>query len=83
MRRKQILLDEPTERSLKRLAARTGRSEGALVREALQRYVATESETQDDPLEGLIGLVEDADGPDDVAEHHDHYLYGAPKDDAP
>lgn len=29
---------------------------------------------------GLIGLVEDVDGPDDVAENHDHYLYGAPKE---
>jgi short subunit dehydrogenase-like uncharacterized protein len=82
MRRKQVLLDEPTDRALKRLAARTGRSEGAIVREALQRYVATHAETDDDPLDALIGLVDDPDGPDDVAEHHDHYLYGAPKDDA-
>jgi hypothetical protein len=80
MRRKQILIDEPTDRALKRMAARTGRSEGAIVREALQRLVAEEHEGETDPLEGLIGLVEDADGPDDVAEEHDHYLYGAPKE---
>jgi hypothetical protein len=33
----------------------------------------------EDPLERLIGLVDDPTGPDDVAENHDHYLYGAPK----
>jgi len=33
-----------------------------------------------DALERLIGLVSDSNGPDDVAENHDHYLYGAPKE---
>lgn len=49
------------------------------MREALQRYVAELPAPEEDPLERLIGLVDDADGPDDVAEQHDHYLYGAPK----
>lgn len=79
MRRKQILIDEPTDRALKRMAAQTGRSEGAVVREALKLLVAREADGAGDPLEGLIGLVDDADGPDDVAEEHDHYIYGAPK----
>jgi hypothetical protein len=80
MRRKQILLDEPTDRALKRLAARSGRSEGAIVRDALRQYVAAHDETDEDPLAGLIGLVDEPNGPDDVAERHDHYLYGAPED---
>jgi len=79
MRRKQIYLDDASERALKRLAARTGRSEASHIREALQRYLASGAELDDDPLERLIGLVEDEHGPDDVAEEHDHYLYGAPK----
>ena len=82
MRRKQIYLDEASERALKRLAARTGRSEASLIREALQRYLAPGSDPGDDPLERLIGLVPDETGPDDVAEEHDHYLYGAPKERA-
>lgn len=83
MRRKQIYLDDPSERALKRLAARTGRSEAFHIREALQRYLAaTGGEPGDDPLERLIGLVPDETGPDDVAEEHDHYLYGAPKERA-
>jgi hypothetical protein len=81
MRRKQIYLDEASERALKRLAARTGRSEASLIREALQRYLATGGgDHGDDPLERLIGLVADESGPDDVAEEHDHYLYGAPRE---
>lgn len=80
MRRKQIYLDETSERSLKRLAARTGRSEASHIREALRQYLGSGTAPDDDPLERLIGLVEDAHGPDDVAENHDHYLYGAPKE---
>src|SRR4029078_12278723 len=95
MRRKQIYLDDASERALKRLAARTGRSEAFHIREALQRYLAATGresrrphpagpggEPGDDPLERLIGLVPDETGPDDVAEEHDHYLYGAPKERA-
>ncbi len=80
MRRKQLYLDEATERALKRVALRTGRSEASHVREALQRYLGAQTETDDDPLAGLIGLVPAGEGPDDVAENHDHYLYGAPRD---
>lgn len=80
MRRKQLYLDEPTERALKRVAAQTGRSEAAVVREALQRYVVERAdEPHDDPLARLIGLVPDPEGPDDVARQHDHYLYGSQK----
>jgi hypothetical protein len=79
MKRKQLYLDEVTDRALKRLAARTGRSEAFHVREALRRYVDVESTGDDDPFELIIGLVDDPEGPDDVAVNHDHYLYGAPK----
>ena len=79
MKRKQLYLEERADRALKRSAARTGRSEAAHVREALARYLQQEQETDDDPFDQLIGLVDDHDGPTDVAENHDHYLYGAPK----
>jgi hypothetical protein len=80
MRRKQLYLDEASERALKRLAAHTGRSEAFHVREALRRYLGEQPAASGDALERLIGLVDDPDGPDDVAENHDHYLYGAPKE---
>jgi hypothetical protein len=65
---------------LKRLSARTGRSEAFHVREALRRYLGEQKSDEADPLEGLIGLVDDPHGPNDVAENHDHYLYGAQKE---
>lgn len=80
MRRKQLYLDEPLNRALKRLAARTGRSEAFHVREALRRYLDREEPTDEDPFELIIGLVGDPGGPTDVAANHDHYLYGAPKE---
>lgn len=33
----------------------------------------------EDPLWAISGLAGDPEGPDDVAEEHDHHLYGAPK----
>ena len=83
MRRKQIYLDDASERALKRLADVERLRAARTRREALQRYLAaTGGEPGDDPLERLIGLVPDEAGPDDVAEEHDHYLYGAPKERA-
>lgn len=76
MLRKQIYLDEASNRSLKRLALRTGRSEAWHIRSALALYLGEQADEANDPFERLIGLVEEADGPDDVAEHHDAYLYG-------
>lgn len=82
MVRKQLYVDEDLDRALKALAARTGRSEAAHVRAALRAYLSRPSEAAEpgpDPLLELVGLVQDMDGPDDVAANHDHYLYGAPK----
>jgi hypothetical protein len=75
MRRRHLHLDEATQRALTSLAARTGRSEAFHVREAVRRYLQSETDRAD-PLERLIGLVSDAGGPKDVAKHHDNYLYG-------
>lgn len=82
MRRKQLYLDDEAERGLKRLAARTGHSEAAHVRAALHEYLDRHAPvaSENDPLAGLVGLVDDEDGPDDVAAQHDHYLYGAPRE---
>ncbi len=80
MRRKQLYLDEETDRAFKRVAVRTGRSEAWHIREALRSYLGNEARTSADPLERLIGLVEDENGAKDMAVNHDHYLYGAPRD---
>jgi hypothetical protein len=81
MVRKQIYIDEDLDQDLKALAERTGEPEAAHVRAALRGYLEARRPSADaaDPLLQIIGLVDDAEGPGDVAEEHDHYLYGAPK----
>jgi len=85
MIRKQIYIDDELEEDLKVLSARTGEPEAAHVRAALRRYLEAHRMPHDgaDPLLEMIGMVDDADGPSDVAEEHDHYLYGAPKRHGP
>lgn len=81
MLRKQIYIDEELERGLKAVAARTGEAEAVHVRAALREYLRGHEPiaSREDPLSSLIGIVDDENLPDDVAEQHDHYLYGAPK----
>ena len=66
---------------MKTLVARTGRAEAAHVRDALREYLREHrpAPPDRDPLLDLVGLVDEPEGPDDVAEEHDHYLYGTPK----
>ncbi|HEV8241280.1 MAG TPA: ribbon-helix-helix domain-containing protein [Thermoanaerobaculia bacterium] len=80
MVRKQIYIDEELDEDLKVLSARTGEPEAAHVRAALRGYLeAHRMPAEDvDPLYAMIGMVDDQ-GPSDVAEEHDHYLYGTPK----
>lgn len=78
MIRKQLYIDEELNDGLRVLAARTGRSEADHVRAALREYLrAARGEPAEDPLLSMIGLVDDPDGPTDVAANHDDYLYGA------
>ena len=80
MIRKQLYIDDDQEQQLKALAQQTGRSEADHVRQALKAYLSRAMpKPVRDPWLSLLGLVEDADGPTDVAVEHDHYLYGAPR----
>lgn len=80
MIRKQLYLDDDLNDGLRLLAARTGRPEAEHVRAALREYLRATAPVEvgdHDPLLDLVGLVSDADGPDDVAARHDDYLYGS------
>ncbi len=78
LKRKQIYLDEESDRALKRLAATTKISEAEHIRRALKNYIAKQKGkmTEEDPLRKLIGLCDKPDGPTDSSIHHDRYLYG-------
>jgi hypothetical protein len=86
MKRKQIYIEDAQERAIKRLAARRGVSEAMVIREAMAKYIVDgEPESEDyltdeeDPLLGIIGLVDDPDAPIDGSINHDHYIYGVPR----
>lgn len=72
MLRKQIYLDEASDRRLRELAAASGRSAASLIREAVGRYL--QGHGTEDPLRPLIGAF--SGGPRDTAAKHDKYLYG-------
>ncbi len=84
MKRKQIYIAQEQEAELERLAAQRKVPVSLLIREAVAVYIARQEAPQidrpeDHPLWALVGMVEDADAPDDASTNLDHYLYGAPK----
>ena len=78
LRRKQIYLDEESDRALKRLALTSKISEAEHIRRAVKKYIAKQKGkiAKEDPLQRLIGLCDEPDGPTDASVHHDRYLYG-------
>ena len=78
LKRKQIYLDEESDRALKSLAVATKVSESEHIRRAIKKYVVRYKNkiTEEDPLEKLIGLCDDPAGPTDASVNHDKYLYG-------
>ncbi len=77
MKRKQIYLDEDSDRSLKHLAHSTKTSEAELIRKAVKDYLSKyrRKSPVKDPLLDLIGLCDNSKGPKDSSLHHDKYLY--------
>ena len=55
MKRLQILIDEELDASLERESERTGRSKGALVRDALRRQIAPLPPIRKDALWRMVG----------------------------
>ena len=50
-----------------------------LVIEPALAVVDEESSRSWEAWQGIIGIANDEGGPTDVAENHDHYLYGLPR----
>lgn len=57
MKRLQILIDEDLATELERAAARTGRSKGALVRDAVRRHISPRPPLEEDPIWELAGAA--------------------------
>ncbi|MHB8572784.1 MAG: ribbon-helix-helix domain-containing protein [Candidatus Dormibacteria bacterium] len=73
MIRKQLYLDEETQKILRSAAAAEGRSEAAVVREAIRGYAARPVSRPGRPLDGLVGAF--AGGRRNAARDHDELLY--------
>jgi predicted DNA-binding ribbon-helix-helix protein len=73
--RTQIYLPRHLHQSLRRAAKARGVSMAQLIREAAEEAIRRTEPPQRDPLADLVGVIRDA--PADLAEAHDHYLYGA------
>jgi hypothetical protein len=78
LKRKQIYLDDESNRALKRLALTTKISEAEHIRKAVKNYIAKQKDrmAEEDPLWKLIGLCDKPDSPTDASIYHDRYLYG-------
>jgi predicted hydrolase (HD superfamily) len=84
MKRKQIYIAPDQEEQLKLLAEQRSLPVSHLIREALAVYIAEQEaprlgRPEDNPLWGIVGLVDDPDAPIDASTNLDHYLYGASK----
>ena len=78
LKRKQIYLDEESDRALKMLAANTKISKSEHIRRAVANYIAKQKTAIEDkdPIRKIIGLCDNPHGPTDASIHHDRYLYG-------
>ena len=78
LKRKQIYLDEESDRALKMLAIETKISESEHIRRAVAKYIVKHKTAiaEKDPIREIIGLCDNPHGPTDASIHHDRYLYG-------
>jgi len=73
MKRLQILIDEDLAAELERASARTGRSKGALVRDAVRRQIKPLPPIEQDPIWELAGAASFDPVP---ADEIDEVVYG-------
>jgi hypothetical protein len=77
LKRRQIYLDEDSDRKIRRLSRSTGLSEAEHIRRAIASYISQVAEVAEpaNPLLRLVGICDGPKGPKDAAVHHDKYLY--------
>ena len=73
VKRLQILMDEELDTELERLAANTGKSKSALIRDAVRQHVRPLPPIEEDPLWQMCGVDEfEPVAPEDL----DRVVYG-------
>lgn len=75
--KKQVYLTPDLNKGVKDLAQERGKSESQIVRDAVAEYIS-ESRAECDPFDRLIGLDDSTNGPTDLSNNHDKYLYPVP-----
>jgi hypothetical protein len=72
-----VYLDERDRALLERVAEKTGLAKTEIFRQGLRRFADERlSRKPGSSLADLIATAREDPFPSDVAEHHDHYLYG-------
>ena len=72
MRRIQLYVDDDVDRALSAEAARLGTSRSAVLRDAVRASLNDYFEDERDPIDELVGWLDDADPVDDI----DAVIYG-------
>ncbi|MDP3111865.1 MAG: hypothetical protein Q8M71_07175 [Thermodesulfovibrionales bacterium] len=81
----QMFIDESQKSALERLQHDSGTSVAELVRKAIDNFLSEYRRKKEVPIEdetikkllSVAGICKG--GPKDLADNHDHYLYGMPK----
>ncbi len=72
MERFQVYLEPGMSKELERIAAQLGISKAELIRAGVKRILQEKTETQEDPIFGIVGLGHSGNG--NVSVEHDRYL---------
>jgi hypothetical protein len=81
----QMFMDESQKMALEKLQLDSGMSVAELVRKAINNFLSEYKKKKEVPVEdetikrllSVVGICKG--GPKDLADNHDHYLYGFPK----
>jgi Arc/MetJ-type ribon-helix-helix transcriptional regulator len=80
-KRTQVYFPKELYRRIEKKAKNEAKSSAAVIREAVERYLATDNEKEidweNDPFFKAVGFIKS--GVTDMSVNHDHYLYGVPK----
>ncbi len=81
MERLQFYIAPEANKQLDIISKKIGVSKAELVREGVDKVLKEKLPLEDDPAYKLIGLINEKNIENKVAENHDYYLYGKGRSD--